>query len=73
MDKKLVDTISTILNVDPSRITPDLSQENTAQWDSLAHLRLVLELEQNLGVRFRSQDIPAMTSVAAIQRVLREM
>jgi acyl carrier protein len=73
MNPKLVQTISTILKVDPSRVTPELSQENTPQWDSLTHLRLILELEQNLGVRFRSQDIPAMTSVAAIEDVLRQM
>ncbi len=73
MNQKLLQTISTILNVDASRITPELSQENTPQWDSLAHLRLILELEQNFGVRFRSQDIPEMTSVSAIERVLQEM
>lgn len=49
-----------------------MSQENTPQWDSLNHLRLVLELEQNLGIRFRAQDIPRMTSVAAIEAVLQE-
>lgn len=73
MNPKLIQTISTILNIDTSKITPDLSQENTPQWDSLTHLRLILELEQNLGIRFRSQDIPAMTSVAAIESVLREV
>jgi acyl carrier protein len=73
MNPKLVQTISTILKVEPSRVAPELSQENTPQWDSLTHLRLILELEQNLGVRFRSQDIPAMTSVAAIEDVLRQM
>lgn len=73
MNQRLLQTVSTILEVDASQVTPDLSQENTPQWDSLAHLRLILELELNLGVRFRSQDIPEMTSVAAIQRVLQEM
>lgn len=73
MNQKLVQTISTILKIEASRVTPELSQENTPQWDSLTHLRLILELEQNLGIRFRSEDIPAMTSVAAIESVLRNM
>jgi acyl carrier protein len=72
MNPKLVQTITAILKVEPSRVTPELSQENTPQWDSLNHLRLVLELEQNLGIRFRAQDIPRMTSVAAIEAVLQE-
>ena len=66
MNKVLVEAVSSILNIKPEAVTLETSQENTPTWDSLAHLRLILEIEQNLGIRFRSQDITRLNSVAAL-------
>jgi acyl carrier protein len=70
MNNVLVDAVSTILNIKPEAVTPETSQENTPSWDSLAHLRLILEVEQNLGIRFQSQDITRLTSVAALNEAI---
>lgn len=73
MNKILVETVSSILNIAPTSVTDETSHDNTPSWDSLAHLRLILELEQNLGVRFRSQDIPELMSVASLNKKLLEL
>jgi acyl carrier protein len=70
MNKILVESVSSILNIESEAVTLDTSQENTPSWDSLAHLRLILEIEQNLGIRFQSQDIPKLTSVANLSKAL---
>lgn len=70
MDPAVVQSFTSALHLAPQQINFETSQSNTPQWDSLGHLRLILELEQNLGVRFRSQDIPTMTSVARIEEVV---
>jgi len=44
--------------------------ENTPAWDSVAHLNLVLSLEQAFGQRFSPEEFMQMQNVAAIQRVL---
>ena len=67
MNKVLVESISTVLGIRKEDVTLKMSQENTSSWDSLAHLRLIIEIEQNLGIRFRSQDIPRLTSVASLE------
>lgn len=72
MNVVVAQTLASILNTDPQTITLETSQSNTPGWDSLAHLRIILELEQNLGIRFRAQDIPEMTSVARIHQVLQQ-
>lgn len=67
LDPRLVETVSRVLSVDPASITSDTSPRNTAAWDSVAHINLVLELEDVFGVRFASEEIPTLDSVAKLQ------
>jgi acyl carrier protein len=70
MNKALVEAVSSILNIKPEAVTLETSQENTPSWDSLAQLRMILEIEQNLGIRFQSQDIARLTSVVALNEAI---
>lgn len=46
---------------------PDrLEQEFIEQWDSLGHLQLIMAIEQEFGLRFNSEKIPKLTSLAKI-------
>jgi acyl carrier protein len=40
------------------------------QWTSLAHLRLILEIERTSGLVFEAEEIAALASVAAIVEAL---
>ena len=71
LDKRLLDALSRVFNIDPAAITPDTSQENTPTWDSIAQLNLVFEIEDTFGVRLSSEEIPQATSVARLQEILR--
>jgi acyl carrier protein len=73
MNKVLVEAVNSILKIKPEAVTPETAQENTPSWDSLAHLRLILEIEYNLGIRFNSQDIPQLTSVAALNEAISKL
>jgi acyl carrier protein len=70
LDKRLLDALSRVFNIDPARITPDTSQVNTPTWDSIAHLNLIFEIEDTFGVRLSSEEIPQATSVARLQEIL---
>jgi acyl carrier protein len=73
MNKILIEAVSSILEIPPEDVVPETSQVNTPSWDSLAHLRLILEIEQNLCIRFRSQDIPRLTSVADLCKAIENL
>ena len=73
MNKILVESVSSILNIKSEDVTLETSQENTPTWDSLAHLRLILEIEQNLCIRFKSQDIPRLTSVTELFKAIEDL
>jgi acyl carrier protein len=70
LDRRLVEAMNRALKLNPGSITPETSQENTEAWDSLAHLNLILEIEAAFGVRFSSEEIPLLTSVARLQEAL---
>jgi acyl carrier protein len=50
----------------PDAITPTTAQDSCPQWDSLAHLNLMLALEDAFGLTLTVDDMAQLTSVAAI-------
>src|SRR5580698_7192349 len=70
MNEKLLQILAATLNVDASALGEGTSTANTPAWDSVAHLNLVLSLEQEFGQRFSPEEFMQMQSVAAINGVL---
>jgi len=55
---------------DPGPV-PRKTRENTASWDSLAHLNLVLSIEQELGIALADDEVVAMTAFGAALEIVR--
>lgn len=70
MNDKLLQILADTLGVDAATLNSETSMENTAAWDSVAHLNLVLSLEQSFGQKFSPEEFMRMQSLAAIQRTL---
>lgn len=70
MNDKLLQILADTLGADPSTLNDETSMENTPAWDSVAHLNLVLSLEQAFGQKFTPEEFMQMQSVVAIQRAL---
>jgi acyl carrier protein len=71
---KIVNTLkrilSEILRIDEDKITPDMAIHETATWNSLTHIELVVMIEDGFDIQLTEDDIVAMTSVDKIQKVL---
>jgi acyl carrier protein len=70
LTERVRDIVAGTFGLDPLEVADDASSHNLAAWSSLAHLRLVANLEQAFGVRFTMAEMTAMTSVRAIDHVL---
>ena len=68
--QKLVNAFATALAVPENVVTDDLSYEGIAQWDSVAHMALVTELESAFDVMLDTDQILAMSSVAKAREIL---
>lgn len=49
-----------LFGVDRASLSPDTAYGSLPQWDSVAHLRLVMEAEKRFGTSYRLESIPAM-------------
>ncbi len=64
--------IADVLTVSPSRVTGDMEMKNTAEWDSLKHMELIIAIEKAFAIELTGDEIAEMTSVAAITSILKK-
>jgi len=62
---------SDVLEVPVEQLTDESSSEDLKTWDSIQHLTMVLALEQKIGIRFEPEEIERMTSLHAIEEIVR--
>jgi acyl carrier protein len=63
----------TMLKVNASAIGDDSSMDNIPSWDSLAHMNLVLALEEEFKVTIPDEDAGDITSYKLIKLVLNDL
>jgi len=69
---KIQSIVATTLKVPPDKISRETSDNDLAAWDSLAHVNLMLSLEQTFDLSLEVEDFGKLTSVAAILKYLKE-
>jgi len=60
------------LEQDHLQVTMDTTQEALEKWDSLAHVRLVLGIEQAFDVQLEASEIEKVNSVRAFYDIVRD-
>jgi acyl carrier protein len=72
-DKKLKEILATVLLIDESQISDGMSRKTVKEWDSMAHLMLVSELESAFEVTMDDDDIMKIQTVADIKKTLQKL
>lgn len=54
------------------KLTDDLSIDNVQGWDSMAHVALIMTLQQEFGVTIAPAQAIEMTDIASIKKYLSE-
>ena len=70
--EKIQNVIASTLKVTPDEITRETSDKDLVAWDSLAHVNLMMGLEQTFDLFLEVEDFTQLTSVPAILEYLRE-
>jgi acyl carrier protein len=47
-------------------VTADTSRRDVADWDSVAHVKLILSLEEEFGVRFTEDEVSSLQTVGEL-------
>ncbi len=69
---KVQELIAQTLKLRSAKITRDTSDRDLAAWDSLAHVNLMMSLEQTFDLFMEVEDFAKLTSVPAILAYLKE-
>jgi acyl carrier protein len=57
---------------DPGLEIEGLSRSNFPEWDSLAHIKLILAIEEDFDVKFTIDQVSETTSVEGLAKALSE-
>jgi acyl carrier protein len=69
--EKIQNVIASTLKVTPDKITRETSDKDLVAWDSLAHVNLMMGLEQTFDLFLEVEDFTRLTSVPAIIEYLK--
>lgn len=67
---EIIDVIANVTGLDPALLSEDSSVETVPEWDSLAHLNVVLSLEGRFGVTIAPEQAVELLSVRDIKAFL---
>ena len=68
----LNEIISKILLLDETAITDKLKRSDVEEWDSMTHLVLISEIEQNFDFTFEDDDIASIETIGDIKTILKK-
>ena len=69
LDAKTI--LSKAINVTPDEITDEATPESYNSWDSLAHVNLIMLLEEQLERKLETNEIITLNSLSSIENILR--
>jgi len=72
-DEKLKDILAKVLLIDETKISDGMSRKNVKEWDSMAHLMLVSEIESAFEVTMDEDDIMEIQTVGDIKKTLKKL
>ena len=68
--EKLTYILRNVFDDDTLVARPDLTADQVRGWDSFAHLRLILAVEEAFSVRFSASQITSLQNVGDLARLI---
>ncbi len=72
MADQLHELMAKCLQIDLSKVDDGLRYNSIPEWDSVAHMVAIAELEDAYGIMLETDDIVAMSSVGEIRSILKK-
>lgn len=62
-----------VFEIEENSISDEISMKTLEKWDSMDHLRLIMEMETLLEVTFETEQIPKLTSLEIITDIVNNL
>ena len=71
MNVDLIDRIiCETLRINSESLDSKMSMENTEEWDSLSHMELIMNIEDELKINLEMEEIMMMIDVESIRQIV---
>lgn len=64
--EKIQEVMVDVFDIDDLVVTPETTAEDIEEWDSLSHIRLMVAIEREFGVKFTNSEIEDLKNVGAL-------
>ena len=71
-ESKLTEIFRTLFNQDDLVLRDDLSAQDVAGWDSFNHVNLIIQTEQEFGIRFSNEEVGSLQNVGQLKILIEE-
>lgn len=68
--KEFIQFIAGVMEVDPAQLTEDTAYGAIEKWDSLMHMRMVMEIEEEYDVEIPIEEIPNIRTLKDFYRYI---
>lgn len=68
--EKLFNSFAEALNIDLSLVITDLSYQSIPEWDSITHMFLISQLEEDFDISLDTDEVIDLSSVAKAMEIL---
>jgi acyl carrier protein len=70
LEDKLLQVLSSILNVPRESLSLDSSRKTVEAWDSLKHMYVMLALEEEFRIQFNDREIASLDTVSSLAEAI---
>lgn len=64
--------VAGVMEVEPSKLTPQTAYNSISEWDSLMHMRLVMEIEEEYDVDIPIDKVAELTTIDDLYAFIQE-
>ena len=68
--ERLTPIFREVFDNDASVVAPAMTAAEVEEWDSLSHIRLMVAIEQDFGIRFSTAEISSFKNVGELARCI---
>jgi acyl carrier protein len=73
-ERDIYETLTTIFRDvflrDDLVLTPDLSGKDIADWDSFKQIEIIIAVQEQYGIKFRTRELDSLNSVGDLVRLI---
>ena len=72
IDEVLTDIFRTLFRLPELELADELTAKQVRGWDSLNHVVLIIQVEEELGIKFRNDEVAMLVNVGQLKDLVYE-